>query len=113
MSPYESLDRLSFKDTDLYGPLLLGREGMIPSPAGGRDSSIVSDMKPAGGYISIRVLGVASCWTSRTSLDRDRGARFMVAIAIRVVALCDLSSMLIFVSQKMSCKSNMFNKVLG
>jgi hypothetical protein len=61
-------------------------------------------MKPAGGYMSARLLGV---------LDHEGGARFVTAITIRIFALRDLSSMLIFVSPKASCESNTFNRVLG
>jgi hypothetical protein len=61
MSLSQRSARLSLKDTDRSCSLFLGRGGIIPSPAGGRVDSVVSRMKPSGGYNVSEVPGVASC----------------------------------------------------
>jgi hypothetical protein len=112
LSLHDRSDTLSLKDTDLSGPWLFGRAGMIPSPAGGRGASVSSGMKPAGGYMSTRALGVASFGASCPALDCEGGAHCATAIAFKVVALLDLSPMLLFVSPQVSCKLNAVNRAL-
>jgi hypothetical protein len=91
---------------------VFGAAGVIPLPAGGRGASDPSRMKPAGGYISAWPFGEASFGVSWPSLDHDGDTRCAAAIDFKVVALLDISSMLIFVSPKASCKLNAFNGAL-
>jgi hypothetical protein len=113
LSPSDRSAIVSLKDSDLYGPWLFGRAGIIPSPVWGWVASNSFGMKPAGGYMSARTLGNASFGALSPSLNHVGGAHCAVAVTFKVVALLDLSSMLIFVSPKVSCELNAVNSALG
>jgi hypothetical protein len=113
MSLSERSNMLSLKDTIRSSFLFPGKWGIIPFPVGGRVASVVSGMKPAWKYNAVRVLGVASCCAVWVPRGHVRDAQFSVAIANRVVALRDLSSVLLFVSPTASCESYWCIRVLG
>jgi hypothetical protein len=85
----------------------------MPSPAAGSDPSVASGVKPLWGYDADGEPWFASCGAEERPLECVGDARLAAAIANRVVALRDISSMLLFVSPKASFESNLFSRVYG
>jgi hypothetical protein len=81
--------------------------------AAGRDPSVASGVKPLWGYTAKGEPWVASCGAEGQPLGRVGDARLVVAITNKVVAICALSSMLLFVSPKASFESNWFSSAFG